>query len=65
MSEIKKIAEYTKEEIEAFGAAKPEDNVDFSYPEGFFRAANSLEFLPDTQTRVQMMTVLMSFIETL
>lgn len=67
MSELKakKIAEYTDAEIESFGVAGPGEQVDFSYPEGFFRVANSLTFLPDTQTRVQMMQAFMGVVQVL
>lgn len=60
---VKKIAEYTNEEIEAFGAAKPDETLDFSYPEGLFRMANSLTFLPDTKSRVQAVNGIMQAIK--
>ena len=32
--------------------------VDFSYPEGFMEAVNSLDFLPDEQTRIKILTAI-------
>ena len=35
--------------------------VDFSYPEGFNEAVASLDFLPDEELRVQMITAIAAF----
>jgi hypothetical protein len=32
-----------------------DEPLDFSYPDGFLSAAKSLDFLPDDQTRIQML----------
>jgi len=34
--------------------------VDFSYPEGFMEAAAALEFLPDEESRLQMVAMVSS-----
>ncbi|MCL1802622.1 MAG: hypothetical protein FWG30_03115 [Eubacteriaceae bacterium] len=36
------------------------DEVDFSYPEGFEKAAKSLDFLPDDETRRQILLALVT-----
>lgn len=53
---------FSDEEIEAFGKLEDDERIDYSYPDGFFRTANSLTDLPDTQTRIQMLKGLVSMI---
>lgn len=62
MNKVKGIFDYSEEEIAAFGVAEPGDPVSFTFPEGFFKMANSLTFLPDTQSRIRSLYGLMTMV---
>ncbi len=64
MEETKKAELWTNEEIEALGTMADDALLDYSYPEGFFKMANSLDFLPDTATRVQFLKGLLGAMAT-
>lgn len=50
---------YTDEEIASVGKPEPDEPMDYSYPDGFFKLVNCLDYIPDTKMRIAMVAGLM------